>query len=458
MYLRRIAREREDGSQVVYVQLAESYRDDAGQARARVLTSFGSEDDLDVPAIRRLLDVLVPLACGDVERSGAAPRVLRALPVGTALACAAVWDDLGLDRLGPPRLSRALWCLVVADLLAPADEPASVGWARVHAHVPLLATVTDGELDRAEAWACDLSPEAFTPLLVAGLEQLGLLDVADPIVGLEHGPEVPPGPTLLRTFATHTSLDEMTWFTPDGVPVATGSTPPACLHGRAVRRVASPPRIASEGWIAEVRAEPWPASAASRPRRIDKDVTMRVLAAEGADRFETRSARSAREEVARDADLATKVAGDLAGWCGVCDPVRHAVCCFEAHEATAPLVCRTADRQLVLDRKRIRARKAMAGVRQWAHGGAQVAPRGLARAMVTLPPRVEALLAPTVIELLGDVLKRTIELRTGRPWPVARALLDTVIEVHVETADGVVPSRSSASAEVRAMLAACGAA
>ena len=56
MYMRRIARKNKDGSTTAYIQLAHNYRDpETGVPRAKVLHSFGREDQLDTDAIRRLI-------------------------------------------------------------------------------------------------------------------------------------------------------------------------------------------------------------------------------------------------------------------------------------------------------------------------------------------------------------------------------------------------------------------
>ena len=56
MYLRTTSKRRKDGSIVRYLQLAHNEWDaKAGQAKAKVLYSFGREDELDREAIARLI-------------------------------------------------------------------------------------------------------------------------------------------------------------------------------------------------------------------------------------------------------------------------------------------------------------------------------------------------------------------------------------------------------------------
>ena len=55
MYLRTISRRNKDGSVVRYLQLAQNFWDPVGhQAKARVVHSFGREDQLDRQALIRL--------------------------------------------------------------------------------------------------------------------------------------------------------------------------------------------------------------------------------------------------------------------------------------------------------------------------------------------------------------------------------------------------------------------
>lgn len=57
MYLRTIQRHNRDSSVVRYVQLAHNERDpDTGQSIAKVIYSFGREDQLDRAALDRLAD------------------------------------------------------------------------------------------------------------------------------------------------------------------------------------------------------------------------------------------------------------------------------------------------------------------------------------------------------------------------------------------------------------------
>ena len=56
MYIRTTQRKNKDGSVIRYVQLAHNFRDEkTGQARAKVLYSFGREDQVDKDSLQRLV-------------------------------------------------------------------------------------------------------------------------------------------------------------------------------------------------------------------------------------------------------------------------------------------------------------------------------------------------------------------------------------------------------------------
>lgn len=57
MYLRRVSRKNKDGSEVAYLQLAHNEWDPVTKyAKAKVIYSFGREDQVDKDALKRLVD------------------------------------------------------------------------------------------------------------------------------------------------------------------------------------------------------------------------------------------------------------------------------------------------------------------------------------------------------------------------------------------------------------------
>lgn len=67
-YLRTISRRNRDGSQVSYLQLADGARHpESGNANARVIHSFGREDQLDRDALARLVRSIASHVGPDVQ-------------------------------------------------------------------------------------------------------------------------------------------------------------------------------------------------------------------------------------------------------------------------------------------------------------------------------------------------------------------------------------------------------
>ncbi len=132
----RLTRVRRSPSKVdEYVQLVESYRDDQGRTRQRVVVSLGRKDQLSaqLDALVRLLDG--PRRWLDSERL-AAPE--QAPAWGRLLALRQAFQQLGLedilDRLeGPPprgqaRLADRVLVLAANRLCAPSSEHGLARW------------------------------------------------------------------------------------------------------------------------------------------------------------------------------------------------------------------------------------------------------------------------------------------------------------------------------------------
>jgi len=59
MYLREVTSSRKHGPDVVYLQLAEGYRDsETGKVKTKILHSFGRKEEVDLAQIRRLVHQL----------------------------------------------------------------------------------------------------------------------------------------------------------------------------------------------------------------------------------------------------------------------------------------------------------------------------------------------------------------------------------------------------------------
>jgi transposase len=148
MYVRTIQRRNKDGSIARYLQLAHNERTERGQVVARVIHSFGREDQLDREALARLVRSISRFLEPGEQLAAAASEELRFLvsrPFGGGYLLDALWRRLGigsaLERLARgrrvmPAVERLLFALVCNRALAPASKRAALEWAREDIHLP----------------------------------------------------------------------------------------------------------------------------------------------------------------------------------------------------------------------------------------------------------------------------------------------------------------------------------
>jgi Transposase DDE domain len=156
MYIRTIARRNKDGSTVRYVQLAQNIRDPRGFATANVLYSFGREEHLDKPALRRLVQsicrFLDPADLADVQQhlDGVGLALRDSRPMGGAWLLDRLWRRLGINQalgrmLRPPRhaaaIERMVFALVANRALAPCSKLSVTDWLAEEAWIPAMAPV-----------------------------------------------------------------------------------------------------------------------------------------------------------------------------------------------------------------------------------------------------------------------------------------------------------------------------
>jgi len=146
MYIRTTRRRNKDGSVVEYVQLAHNEWDSAkGQARARVLYSFGRRDRLDLDALRRLVRSLGRFLPAEeaLQLQGeiggdAGLRFVGSRASGGAHLLRGLWDRLRIDETLSEALANrdftapirsALFAMVANRALAPSSKLAVERWA-----------------------------------------------------------------------------------------------------------------------------------------------------------------------------------------------------------------------------------------------------------------------------------------------------------------------------------------
>jgi hypothetical protein len=135
MYLRTTQRRNKDGSVVRYLALAENVRDpEKGYVEARVVHSFGREDQLDRAALERLVRSIRRVLGEDTAGNGRPPSgklvIERVEELGIAHVARALWEQLGIGAAIAARMrAKGLTAPHAAALLAMTvqrlDEPAS---------------------------------------------------------------------------------------------------------------------------------------------------------------------------------------------------------------------------------------------------------------------------------------------------------------------------------------------
>jgi transposase len=143
MYVRTIKRKNKDGSSVEYVQLAHNvWNKEKGFAQAQVVYSFGRREDLDIDAIKRLINSLCRFLDPEDEISAKAKgddlKFTKARPSGGAYLLRELWNRLNIDkrletvlkdRSFTAPIRGALFAMVANRALAPSSKLAIEQWA-----------------------------------------------------------------------------------------------------------------------------------------------------------------------------------------------------------------------------------------------------------------------------------------------------------------------------------------
>jgi transposase len=191
MYLRTIGRRNKDGSEVRYVQLAHNEWDPVRKCSvARVIHSFGREDQLDRAALARLVRSLSRVLEPAQALIATAPAELdfvRSVPLGGAWALDGLWRQLGIDaaierllaaRKLDVRAERLLFALVANRALAPHSKLACCDWLAADVAIPGLAADAVGEdpqpLYRAMDWLLEIEAQLAEQVYWATADLLNL--------------------------------------------------------------------------------------------------------------------------------------------------------------------------------------------------------------------------------------------------------------------------------------------
>src|SRR3954463_1817997 len=184
VFVRVSTRRNSAGVPVRYLQLVHNTWDPVARVtKAKVLHSFGREDEVDRAGIERLIASLSRLlnstaALGGTPSAGGGPglefRSSRAL--GATWALDGLWHQLGLDGLlhrllagtrRDARTERGLFALVAARAIEPASKLATAAWLSRRTFIPGLTDapagepggVSEDECYRAMDWLIEVAPQ-----------------------------------------------------------------------------------------------------------------------------------------------------------------------------------------------------------------------------------------------------------------------------------------------------------
>ena len=197
MYLRTIQRRNKNGTVTRYVQLAHNVRHPgSGNSVAKVLHSFGREDQLDRDELARLVasinrylgvddtgpatdDVFEPVSADAPAPLG----FVTARRLGGVWALDGLWHRLGVtatlrtlagDRRFTVDVERVIFALVANRALEPTSKLAATRWVAERAWVPGLKQVSDDACYRAMDWLLAVHDELAERVYWATADLLNL--------------------------------------------------------------------------------------------------------------------------------------------------------------------------------------------------------------------------------------------------------------------------------------------
>ncbi len=166
MFLREVVTGQREGSPVRYAQLVESFRNEEGKSRHRVLLSLGRVDRIDREQVRRLITALSRyLETGAIPEGG---RVGQVRDFGLVYLADSLWDRFGLRAFFTKQLrrrrfdapvERALFALVAHRLVDPGSKFACADWIATDAWLPSAQPIQLQHLYRAMDFLDDCHEE-----------------------------------------------------------------------------------------------------------------------------------------------------------------------------------------------------------------------------------------------------------------------------------------------------------
>ena len=166
MYIRRVSRKNKDGSKVSYIQLAHNEWDaKAKYAKAKVIYSFGREDQVDTAVLERLAKSITRFLTPEEalkskqEIGDTAEFMFNAVKqVGGIWLFDQMWRKLGMDRIlqdlfrdrkHEMDIERALFAMVANRGLAPSSKLAMEEWLSEDVYLPDMPVFKSHQLYRS---------------------------------------------------------------------------------------------------------------------------------------------------------------------------------------------------------------------------------------------------------------------------------------------------------------------
>lgn len=150
-----------------YLQLVHNTWDPAARTtKAKVLHSFGREDEVDraaierlIASLRRLLDAPAGLAGNPTGGAVEGLESVSSRALGATWALDGLWRSLGIDALlcrllagtrRDPRVERVIFALVAARAIEPVSKLATAAWLTRRTHIAGLTDDEAGEVSEDE--------------------------------------------------------------------------------------------------------------------------------------------------------------------------------------------------------------------------------------------------------------------------------------------------------------------
>jgi hypothetical protein len=174
---------------VRYLQLAHNEWDpEAGQSTAKVIHSFGREDQIDRDALARLVRSISRVLEPEQQlaaQAGGELSFVGSAPLGGAWALDGLWRQLGIDgtlrglladRRIDARAERLVLAMVANRALAAASKRACAGWVDADVHIPGLDELGEDPqpLYRAMDWLLEVEDELAEAVYWATADLLNL--------------------------------------------------------------------------------------------------------------------------------------------------------------------------------------------------------------------------------------------------------------------------------------------